>query len=63
MANTKFVGIRDLAKKLGLSYSWIKQNTQSGVIPHVRDGDRFLFPIPEAIDAATKHAESMEVAS
>lgn len=46
-----FCTIRELARETNLSYPYIRELIETGKIPHLKSGTRFLIPKTEAIKA------------
>ena len=44
-----FQSIRDACATTGLSMYYLRQGCKSGVVPHVRSGQKFLINVPELL--------------
>lgn len=54
--NVKFVPIRQAAVALGVPLAWLKREVESGRIPAVRAGQRWLVHVEQAQRVLTERA-------
>ena len=48
--------IGQMARILGVTVSWLREEAEAGRIPHLRAGDRFLFHRQTVLDVLTERA-------
>lgn len=60
----RILNLPRMARRLGVTQTWLRREAEAGRIPVLRAGTRFIFE-PEAVETAIaqRAAESVEVAS
>ena len=56
MNDAELVTLRELARRLRVSCSWLKTEADSGRLPHVRAGTQRLFNLQVVIDLLAERA-------
>ena len=50
---TDFLNLARLARRLGVTQQWLREQADAGHLPCIKAGNRYLFD-PEAVDAVLK---------
>ena len=53
----RFMTRKEAAEYTGLSYSYIRQGTDQGKIPHIKSGTKILVNVPLLIEKLNRESE------
>jgi hypothetical protein len=51
MSDERILPLRMMARRLGVTQRWLREQSNAGRIPHLRAGRRYLYA-PDAVEAA-----------
>lgn len=58
MNDAKIMNLARMARRLGVTQKWLRQQAEKGNVPSLRDGNRFIFNVEETTEAVAKMAST-----